>query len=360
MTNNALPRVSRSLLEQHMQQCRNMGLALDKFAPWQRTRNWDLTMKNTRRRRGQTELIDVSGGEAKGLWLSTTRRANVRQGETPSLLEVERTDPDLMAAHQQRWLAMVAGGQGVAFRMDTSERLVVGLGAAHVLETGLTLERNTGLPYLLGSSVKGLARTWALFEVAASLGITLEATDGQGTLALNTLDDKLIELDSKLIAINEEDNEAVAAANTATAKLLGMDVSADSGELIRWFARVFGSQGYRGEVSFVSGIYGGSRTPAYAADVMTPHFVDYYTGSGSRPPSDDGNPQPVTFLTVEAKSRFWFGLLPTTDYARRVKAHEIAADWLRRALVNLGAGGKTAAGYGYFRNKSFEVLVQSD
>ncbi|PJF39126.1 MAG: type III-B CRISPR module RAMP protein Cmr6, partial [Phototrophicales bacterium] len=83
-----------------------------------------------------------------------------------------------MYARQDRWLNDIRAQEGVvAFTMRTSERLVVGLGAAHVLETAITLERNTGLPYIPGSAVKGIARTWGLFEVAAQLKYQLTDTE---------------------------------------------------------------------------------------------------------------------------------------------------------------------------------------
>jgi CRISPR-associated protein Cmr6 len=95
---------------------------------------------------------------------------------------------------------------------------------------------------------------------------------------------------------------------------------------------------------------------------MTPHFVDYYNSLTSHhivPPSDDQTPNPIAFLTVDVGNLFWFGIIP-----RHIPPHSeaknpcpyptqdlliAAGTWLQGALIELGGGGKTSAGYGYFQ-----------
>jgi len=43
-------------------------------------------------------------------------------------------------------------------------------------------------------------------------------------------------------------------------------------------------------------------------DVMTPHYGPYY--QGNEPPADWHNPVPVPFLVVDSRQDFLFGLLP--------------------------------------------------
>ena len=342
--NAALPRSSHNLQRQHLDGCRNLGLMLDKYAPWavaSQGNGWkaDLEMTVLERRQGQTQPIQVRGGQAKGVWLSTTRAA--KQGETPSLFEQERTDVALMRAHQARWLASVVAAGGSAFEMQTAERLVVGLGAGHVLETAITLERNTGLPYIPGSSLKGLARTQALFEFASQLRMRLE--NEQDAAELNTLDELLRSGGDNLRGQIEQ--------------LIQRAFTDDDSVLCDWIVFVFGTQERAGEVVFVDAIYGGHDAPSYATDTMTPHYVQYYTTAGQQPPAEDDNPNPVAFLTVDRGNPFHFGLLPRSAHAVQVNAPGVAADWLKKALVSLGAGGKTAAGYGFFRRKSERSLT---
>lgn len=262
MTNQALPQQSRELLARWIDECQNLGLILDKFAPWGQDQrgNWDLVMRSSVRRRGQNEIRALSGGEAKGIWLDTRRRAS--QGESPSLFEVSRVDPELMTAYQKRWRTIVQDADGVAFTMRTAERLVAGLGASHVLETALTLDRNTGLPYLPGSSVKGLARAWGLIEVAAQLGVKLEDLDPTDDKRQKRLLNRIAEV---LISEPEE---------TLLQTLRALrPVSDDAEAYVEWFRFIFGSQVNAAAVCFLDAIYYGENAPQYASDVMTPHYT---------------------------------------------------------------------------------------
>ena len=356
MTNQALPRPSQTLLERYMDRCQNLGLILDKFAPWgdDGRGNWDLIMLSTIRRKGQNQIQRLTGGEAKGLWLSTSRKAI--SGESPSLFEVPRTDLDLMKAKQEQWVDLVRSSSGIAFRMTTVERLAAGLGAAHVLETALTLDRNTGMPYLPGSTVKGLARAWGLIEIGAQLGITLDdmqVVRGEEKPLLNLVAETII----------SEPTEAL----FQTLRKL-RPISDDAEIYIQWFRFIFGWQGESGAVCFTDAIYAGESEPRYAADVMTPHYVKYYTDNGGSPPAEDDNPNPVSFLTVDSGNQFAFGLIPRLPafvtfgeqdrQANLTTALNTAADWLMQGLSQLGAGSKTAAGYGFFSRKSIEVVIE--
>jgi CRISPR-associated protein Cmr6 len=79
-------------------------------------------------------------------------------------------------------------------------------------------------------------------------------------------------------------------------------------------------------------------------DVLTPHVKPYYdnpTRAGEPvPPSDHHNPVPLYFLTVSGT--FAIDLVGADE-----AAVDTAADWLIKAAGQLGAGGKTSAGYGY-------------
>jgi CRISPR-associated protein Cmr6 len=110
-------------------------------------------------------------------------------------------------------------------------------------------------------------------------------------------------------------------------------------------ARVFGSQSQEGNAVFFDAIP--AEPPTFEVDVMNPHYPDYY--QGKEPPANWQSPQPVFFLTLGAKSRFFFavGARDASDVAKR--ARELAADWLLLALDQMGVGAKTSAGYGYWK-----------
>lgn len=70
------------------------------------------------------------------------------------------TDGILKSYHARRG-ALLAALNGNSYPFNTAWRFVSGLGMGHVLETGFVWHRTLGVPYLPGSSVKGLIRAWA-------------------------------------------------------------------------------------------------------------------------------------------------------------------------------------------------------
>ncbi|MCC6785227.1 MAG: type III-B CRISPR module RAMP protein Cmr6 [Planctomycetes bacterium] len=77
------------------------------------------------------------------------------------------------------------------------------------------------------------------------------------------------------------------------------------------------------------------------ADVMTPHYAGW---SESDPPGDWRSPTPIPFLTTAVDTRFLFSFVPRA----RVPAAELdrVMQLLVDALETVGAGAKTAVGYG--------------
>jgi CRISPR-associated protein Cmr6 len=359
MVNQALPRPTRQLLENHQQDCRHLGLMLDKFAPWglatprRGAPYYDVVMQIRRRRRGQWQTISVDGAEAKGQWITQGRPA-ARQGEDPSLFEVPRADIPLMAAQRDRWQTTIdsAGERAAWFAMQTASRLAIGLGAAHVLETALSLDRNTGAPYIAGSSLKGLARAMALYELALTIGITTPPSKAQNEgkePTLNQLNEWLTGKTKPLAGESATDTEARYISNPTGS--LGKRITSEFHEQVRQIRRVFGHQGAAGVVNFLPAVYDPQFDDEefYTTDVMTPHYPDYYQEKAL--PADDQNPNPVTFLTVRQGIVFRFGVMLRTGSRSEDGDLGLAAGWLRGGLQELGIGGKTAAGYGFFEEE---------
>ncbi len=96
----------------------------------------------------------------------------------------------------------------------------------------------------------------------------------------------------------------------------------------------------------------------FVLDIMNPHYPKYY--DGSKPPTNDQDPIPVTFLTVH-KTTFAFALVPRdASKAQHVKDVEDVKGWLQEALQKYGVGGKTSAGYGYFSIVSDEGVSKDN
>ncbi len=178
-------------------------------------------------------------------------------------------------------------------------RLIVGLGSENVQETNMTLHHIYGIPYIPGSAMKGVLRHWWLYKHFA---------DAKGKI-----------------------DEDKALADTV-------------------FRRVFGSQKQRGEVQFLDAFPDPEKFN-FATDIMNPHYPKYY--GGSKPPTDNQNPVPINFLTVN-DATFRFAFLAKTE-APLTELKTRFSD----ALKNKGIGAKTAVGYGYFHFRDCEDQTAS-
>ncbi len=178
------------------------------------------------------------------------------------------------------------------FGKRAEARVLSGLGGAHPMEVGFAFHSLYGFPYLPGSGLKGVARAWA------------ELTD-QDMAKI------------KLVFGSESKDERGA------------------------------KKHQQGDVIFFDAY--AITPPRLEVDILNPHFPDYYRDPKNNLPAEWQSPNPVNFLTIgigdreEEKPVFQFALA-----ARSGEVLQWAAEWLERGLEQLGFGGKTASGYGYF------------
>ena len=78
-------------------------------------------------------------------------------------------------------------------------------------------------------------------------------------------------------------------------------------------------------------------------DVITVHHPKYYQGKNEFP-TDFDDPTPIPFSVVRPGAHFLFSISAPEGWG------EFVMSLLAWSLVNLGIGGKTNAGYGYFRD----------
>ncbi|MFL5657123.1 MAG: type III-B CRISPR module RAMP protein Cmr6 [Ktedonobacteraceae bacterium] len=204
----------------------------------------------------------------------------------------EHVDFQLTEHAYKRWFTLTSSEGTQRLSAVTDWRMVIGLGGETVLETDLTLHHVYGIPYIPGSALKGLTRAYAAGE-------------------------KSTPPSSKI----ENDSEQL--------------------------KRIFGSQDHAGTVIFFDAMPKEGRVK-FALDIMNPHYPRYY--SDKRPPTNDQDPNPITFLTV-TDTTFAFALAPRNPANSKHQADvNQAIEWLEEALKQYGVGGKTSAGYGYFKN----------
>ncbi|MCL2011300.1 MAG: type III-B CRISPR module RAMP protein Cmr6 [Cystobacterineae bacterium] len=177
-------------------------------------------------------------------------------------------------------------------------RLIIGLGNASVLETGLTLHHTYGTPIIPGSALKGLCAHHArerFFKWCSNNQRWLES---------------------------EEESEYL---NDAQ------------------YLFIFGNEKSGGHIIFHDAwIVPESLSGSLKADVMTPHHSDYYSQKGGCAPTDFDSPVPVPFLSVSGT----FEIILSAASADADGWIDIVWTILKDALETRGIGGKTSSGYG--------------
>lgn len=194
------------------------------------------------------------------------------------------------AASRLAALAKATGGRAEEF--VTTGPFVTGMGLSHPVENGFLWHHTLGVPYLPGSSIKGMVRAW------------VEHWRQEDTTEI----DRLFGRDTK-----HRDGPA-------------------AGKLIVFDALPVG------QVSLY-------------VEVITPHDGGWRISKkpAENPPADWISPNPIPFLAVSPGATFQFALAPR----RGAQDGDLdkAFHCLQEALGWIGAGAKTAVGFGRFEEK---------
>lgn len=239
----------------------------------------------------------------KEQWIKTVTEAPVGMAER--LKEFDQRRRELIRSHS-----------GYPIFVRTACRFVTGLGNRHPVENGFTWHPVLGTPYLPGSGCKGVARTWA--EMHLGDGVSQAEIDRIFGPRKNGGD-------------GNNASEATGAAEATDCRA--------------------------GSVIFLDGFP--IMPVLLKVDVMTPHYGAYYHASEEalkeprHAPADWHAPTPIPFLCVAQCTSFLFGVLPMRPKdPADIQDAQRARDWLRDALSTIGAGAKTAVGYGRFERDS--------
>lgn len=233
---------------------------------------------------------DKDDGEKRAKYEWLEKLAAERIGSAPMLEEC-----------MQRRSAMAAMFGVETISVTTEWRFVSGLGRAHPIENGFTWHHPLGVPFLPGSSVKGMVCAWA--------GCWLDPSE-----------------------------------RTSIDRIFGPPLPKKPKE------RAIGS------VVFLDAIP--LHPVKLECDVMTPHYGPYYRDPDNEVPADWHAPIPILFLVVAAGQQFQFVLLPRRGAPTGKEDCQTAAGWLKRALSESGIGAKTAVGYGRMSEKGAVIRTQ--
>lgn len=199
----------------------------------------------------------------------------------------------------------------------TRSRLVIGLGGASVHETGLTLHRIYGVPYLPGTALKGLTAAYCRNYPGGSTDANAPQFSEQGDVYRALFGGPAL-----------TDPKTKTVIKPACAGFISF--------LDAWLIP---------PPNDAAGI--GIHT-----DVLTPHHQNYNGGPTDQeggkfaPPTDFDEPIPVPFLSITGK--FCVRLVADTSPSdpNGDKLLQLAMDLLEKALSTNGLGGKTTSGYG--------------
>ncbi len=201
-------------------------------------------------------------------------------------------DFQLLSEYTNRISHLVQALNGETRIYSTNWHLATGLGLSHPIENGMTWHHTLGVPYLPGSSVKGIVRTWA------------EQWVGHSSEEIN-----------RIFGPWHEDKKSRDQKTVST-------------------------------IIFFDALP--VQPVELAADIMTPHYKEYYRGD-EKIPGDWYDPNPIPFLTVGAGQPFVFAVAPREK--ENISDLNLVLQWLDEALTTIGAGAKTAAGYGRFARR---------
>ena len=200
-------------------------------------------------------------------------------------------------------------GQVAVVYGELQGRLIVNLSDSLVQNAGICLDRNTGLPYIPGSAVKGVARHAALARLRKG-----EWSIGEFMRVFGSSD---------------------------------VDFG-DKGELHN-FADVVSEEKrtIKGGVDFLAARP--ITEPTIVVDISNVHYPDYYQTGEVRDLANE-KPLPNTFPAVEKGVRYVFCIsangMGTVDADLFAKARAVLVE----AITVHGIGAKTGAGYGWFKD----------
>lgn len=232
--------------------------------------------------------------------------------------DAAKVQTQALITRQDILMATVNDSLRLSINTKSTSNFMTGTGMEHPLENGFVFLQPYGLPYLAGSSVKGVLRNTARLLAENAFG------EGDFGFNLHTIE-LLFGTDPQKENIEPKDCRR--------------------GALTFWDVIVQPKESALGKMGM-------------SVDILTPHQSHYLQNSDT--PHDSGEPIPVPFLCVGAGAAFNFNITAnphlladlSADWQTMLtKCFEFTADWF-------GFGAKTAVGYGVLKLDSSKLEAQ--
>lgn len=269
--------------------------------------------------------MDLSKAEHAGLMLTryffahkpSNKKDRQDMKETPEETVLEAASAlEARSAYRaafRRWEELLRQLGCQTLNLELASSLAIGLGNESPLEVGLRAHHTYGMPIIPGSAIKGMCRRGAEQWLSAQT-----------------------EEDWHRFERNEMDQDDL----FYCSELRRTQLNVLLGEADRKSCCIFWDAWY--DPDSVDG-------KPFHRDVITVHHPKYYQ-KGASWPTDFDDPTPVPFLVVKPRTQFLFAIqAPDQQWGQFVES------LLKSCLQNLGIGGKTNAGYGYFTDISAET-----
>ena len=224
----------------------------------------------------------------------------------------------------QRWKNVASARGAASFRAQTIGPLTLHLARASALENaGICLHPLYGFAYLPGSGLKGLARAYA-----ETLWLPAQSNQREAWRQIEDAFGWAPNPDRRR-QINDPSHPAQPRRKDENDPK-SPEIKASSGAIVFHDAWP-------------------ESWPRLIVDIVNNHHPAYYQhDDNEHAPGDWENPVPVYFLAVPPAVTFTFALAKRRDDVPD-ELLALAKQWLLGALCHLGAGAKTAAGYGAFK-----------
>jgi len=216
------------------------------------------------------------------------------------------------------WSLPTPPASGKEFFMRLEGRLALHLAGGILENSGMCIHPHFNCPYLPGSGVKGVARhaAWLRWNENKRLEDALRVA---WIFGFPTCDSSLDQFLAK--------------------------------QKPEWFGKDGKYATFAGTVSFLPSFPVEGNFEAIV-DIVTCHHPKYYSGKKDHP-TDDESPNPQFFPVIEKGSLFRFIIIPLRTLPKELDLDiknlmEHAVQFLKDGFSLLGAGAKTAAGYGWF------------
>jgi len=314
--------------------------------------------------------------EAKEFWLATTKPARSLAASHYSVTkaadsqddqshrqrhaeQLKRADCHLgLLAHRSTLNSLIQKKGGMIVFAKLEARLLVNTSGGIIENGGLCLDRNSGVPFIPGSAVKGVVRRHAIWTLSQEQDLDKKITLlSQIALVFGYGDQEwnpgrqhskdhpyggssksdfwlaMVPLETTGPGSDQQRSENWTKVAEEAQKKITQSLGRDK----------FPKQ-LSGSIAFFPTFP--EKDPGIDLDILTSHHPKFYKGE-QKIATDDESPIPLVFPAIPSGTTFLFPILACQPFATPA-LETFAKDHLSNALEFFGLGAKTNAGYGWF------------